>query len=286
MGKVLGSILGFIEVPILEGVKKIDNILFKGFYEIFMRYFSLFYGSRVIPLSISIDSTLSISPTEEVLEIIQRMPSVSIGYCYCRTTRRKSNPETISCTHDLWTCIHIGAAKKLDELQKKIPLKTLNYEEIKEVLLAADKAGLIHQLITTPTSEYFYVICNCCTCCCVMLKDAIRHRSNNIAIASNFIAFTDEEDCNHCGNCVERCHFKARNILNEKMHFNPLIELKAHYMTSRIAPKTIRNIPGNLSLISSFKIILARNAVTKTDKRDAGSATVTSKPEIAINNIT
>ena len=220
MGKVLGNIFGFIEVPLLEGIKTIDRYLFHGFYEKFMKYFSLFYGSRVIPLNTSINSSLKISPTEEILEIIQRMPSVSLGYCYCRASKRKRNPETSSCTHSLWTCIHIGTAKKLGELEEKTPMKKANYRKVKALLQAADKAGLVHQLITAPTSEYFYVICNCCKCCCVMLNDVIRYGPRNRIISSNFIASNDEELCVACGECVERCYFKAREMINGKLIFN------------------------------------------------------------------
>ena len=218
-GKVFGSVFGFIEVPLLEGVKAIDKHFIPGFYDGFMKYFAVFYGSRVIPLNINIKKTQTISPTEEILEIIQRMPSVALGYCYCRSTERRKS-ETSGCTHDLWTCIHIGTAKKLAELKERTPLKGSNYEEVKAVLLAADKAGLVHQLITAPTSEYFYVICNCCTCCCIMLNDVIRH-SSKVALASNFIAINDKAKCTNCGKCVERCHFKAREMKNKFLHYNP-----------------------------------------------------------------
>ncbi len=72
-GKVFSSFFGFIEVPLLEGVKIIDKYLVRGFYENFMKFFALFYGSRVIPLNINIDTSLGFSPTEEILEIIQRI---------------------------------------------------------------------------------------------------------------------------------------------------------------------------------------------------------------------
>ena len=64
LGKVFGSFFGFIEVPLLEGIKVIDRYFVRGFYENFMKYFALFYGSRVIPLNINIDTSLIISPTE------------------------------------------------------------------------------------------------------------------------------------------------------------------------------------------------------------------------------
>lgn len=53
-----------------------------------------------------------------------------------------------------------------------------------------------------------------------------------------------------------------------------------------MAPNIMSIMPNILSLTSSFKINLARKAVTKTDNNDAGSATVTSNAAIAIKSIT
>jgi MinD superfamily P-loop ATPase len=52
-----------------------------------------------------------------------------------------------------------------------------------------------------------------------MLNDVIRH-SSKVAIASNFIAVDDKTKCTNCGNCVERCHFNAREMKNEILHYN------------------------------------------------------------------
>lgn len=45
-----------------------------------------------------------------------------------------------------------------------------------------------------------------------MLNDVIRHNPRNVGIASNFIAFNNENNCRNCAKCVERCSFKAREM--------------------------------------------------------------------------
>ena len=183
------------------------------FSERVMKVFNKYYGSRVIPLELSLNVSPAISSTDELMGIIERMPSLGVGYCYCRA--KKGN-----CDNDLWTCIHIGSAQSIQELKKKIPLKSSSIEDIKSILRKADEKGLVHQLITAPSSEYFYVICNCCPCCCVMLDSARKFGGSNLAVASNFIAIMNDK-CTNCGKCVDRCYFGARLMENEKLIFNP-----------------------------------------------------------------
>jgi len=89
---------------------------------------------------------------------------------------------------------------------------------VEKILLKANEKGLVHQLITAPTSEYFYVICSCCPCCCVMLQTAVlqhHHQKNtNIALSSKFASVHNKEQCIVCGNCSISCYFSARRVFN------------------------------------------------------------------------
>ncbi|MHA1440605.1 MAG: ATP-binding protein [Candidatus Heimdallarchaeota archaeon] len=202
IGKTIGSVLGLLEVPILDLIYFIDKRIRPGSHFQLMKYFSLFYGSRIIPLQTKIESIPIVAPTEEIMRIIDRVPAVSIGYCYCRDKYK-------NCDNPVWTCIHIGTAKHLEELGKKIPLTSTSKEEVKKLLHKADELGLVHQLLTSPSPDYVYVICNCCPCCCVMLKNAIQYNLNRVAIPSHFIVQHDRKLCVNCGTCVQRCNFKA-----------------------------------------------------------------------------
>jgi ferredoxin len=208
IGKVIGSLLGLLEVPILDLIYFFDKRIRPGAYQQLMSYFSMFYGSRIIPLQTKIESIPIVAPTEEIFRLIDRVPAVSIGYCYCRAKYR-------NCDNPIWACIHVGTAKHLDELSKKIPLTSATKGEVKKLIQKADELGLVHQLLTSPTPDYVYVICNCCSCCCVMLKSAIQYNLNRIAIPSHFIVSYDNDLCTKCGTCVNRCTFKAIQLVEE-----------------------------------------------------------------------
>ncbi|MFX1284665.1 MAG: 4Fe-4S binding protein [Promethearchaeota archaeon] len=212
IGKACANFFGYIEVPILEFRRVVDKYFRPGFYNQTSPVYSRFYGSRIIPIKTALEGTYTISPTEEILEIIKRIPVLAIGYCYCRTIYQ-------NCNNPKWTCIHVGKAKKLSEISKKTPLRSSNYEEVEKILRKADELGLVHQLITAPNKNYFYVICNCCPCCCTVLRTAKRISNRSMIIKSHFIAVQDENKCKNCKVCVSRCYFNARVIINDKMKF-------------------------------------------------------------------
>ena len=61
---------------------------------------------------------------------------------------------------------------------------------------------------------YFFV-CSCCPCCCIGLRGLLELGNPRAVAPSNYIAVVNE-DCTGCGYCVDRCHFNAIKIKNEK----------------------------------------------------------------------
>lgn len=213
IGKAISAILGLLEVPLLQTVSFLDSHTRLDYFGDLMKHFTRLYGSRVIPLQVSLKAIPSISPTEEILEVVRRVKGLAIGYCYCRSKHQ-------NCDNDLWTCIHVGTAESIRELGERVPLKSATLHEVERIVQKANERGLVHQLITGPTKDYFYVICNCCPCCCVMLRSAIHYGLGNTALASNFIASTAMELCTHCGVCAIRCHFGVRKLTDSTLELD------------------------------------------------------------------
>lgn len=216
VGKWIATGFGALETPLLDLIHFIDARVRPGTKEQVMYYFTRVYGSRVVPLDVNLEGRHVISPTEEMKNIIRRVPALSIGWCYCRRKHQR-------CDTSIWTCIHIGTAKYLGDLAKKMPLKSASVTEVEELLDWAEEKGLVHQLITAPTSDYTYVICNCCECCCTILQSAAKYQLPGIVAHSNFIARQDPTACTNCGACVERCHFGARQLVDGVLEYNPRV---------------------------------------------------------------
>ena len=178
------------------------------------------WGGKVIPLNKNIHADTRFLPTQEVLELLNRSNVVGIGWCYCRSVQRKY--EKPNCDHPLYTCIHLSFGKSLYQVPfKSEKLKEVSKQEIKQLLEDSDNRGLIHQLIYFPSPQFYYIVCNCCPCCCVVMNKFLKTGSPQM-IKSDFIAITDSSICINCGKCEEWCHFGARRLVDNKLQFKSI----------------------------------------------------------------
>ncbi|MHA1715909.1 MAG: 4Fe-4S binding protein [Promethearchaeota archaeon] len=208
IGKLLATLMGFVEVPMLDLFNFMDKHVSKHFkIRIIGRLFRNHWGGRVVPLGVNISVGTKFLPTQEIYEIISRSRVFAIGECYCRKKHHR-------CDNPTNTCILLGpiAGKSMIE----IPYKTAIFHRVSKakilsVLDECDKRGLVHQLIFFPSPDYYYVICNCCTCCCEVLHDFKKFLTPKV-IKSDFIEQTDLEKCNGCGKCETACPFGARIV--------------------------------------------------------------------------
>lgn len=221
IGKILSSIFGIFELLMLEIFRFLDNKFNISTINIVNRYIlKRRWGGKVVPLNINFDVDTKYLPSQEILELLSRSNVVGIGNCYCRETQRRHSDEP-NCDHPIKTCIHIGFGNSLHEISYKSEnLEKVTKEEIKQLLEECDQRGLVHQIIYFPNPEFYYVVCNCCPCCCVVMNKFLKSGSPQM-IKSDFIAYTDLAKCNNCGLCEQWCYFGARKLLNEKLTFSP-----------------------------------------------------------------
>ncbi|MBD3196668.1 MAG: hypothetical protein GF317_16550 [Candidatus Lokiarchaeota archaeon] len=219
LGKILSTLFGALELPFLEFFRRIDTRFHIESMEFLnRRILKGRWGGRVIPLNINLYPETCFSPTEEIIEIIKRSNITGISYCYCRNIQRSTS--TPNCDHPLYTCIHVGFGKSLYEIPMKSEnLKKVSKDEVIQLLEECDERGLVHQLIYFPNPQFYYVICNCCPCCCVLLSKFLKQGSPQM-IKSEFIAITDDSLCSKCGNCIEWCYFNAREFHKDSLMLN------------------------------------------------------------------
>jgi ferredoxin len=78
------------------------------------------------------------------------------------------------------------------------------------ILREAEEAGLVHSAANY--REQHYYICNCCTCCCAVMRGVAEFGIPTAIASSDFRAVVNEDGCIACGDCVESCQFGALSI--------------------------------------------------------------------------
>ena len=85
--------------------------------------------------------------------------------------------------------------------------RAISKQEAYEILRTAEEVGLVHLTYNVKQGHFF--ICNCCSCCCGVLR-AINQLGISDAANSYFYAEINPDDCTSCGICKEeRCQVNA-----------------------------------------------------------------------------
>jgi NAD-dependent dihydropyrimidine dehydrogenase PreA subunit/predicted DNA-binding transcriptional regulator len=164
---------------------------------------------KVLPLPEAVLEPVSIIlPHETATGILENARSFSLRDCECRVTYKK-------CDKPLRVCI--GLNEFSDELVERGIAEVISVREAKKVLHLANEHGLVHQVLYTDwlRGEVFD-ICSCCSCCCQYLRALLNYGVKHHIAKSGFVAKVDQDKCNGCGTCIERCIFHARKLENRK----------------------------------------------------------------------
>lgn len=155
--------------------------------------------SRIMPVNKTIKSVDGVLAYEVIEEMIDKAKTVGLAHCACREHEEKCDAPRESCMLFDETC---------DFLVERGYARHITKDEMKQKLLEFDKAGLVHQVNNAQDKITF--ICNCCSCCCGLLRSKTEWGNQNVFNASGFVARVDEGACSQCGICVdERCPMGA-----------------------------------------------------------------------------
>ncbi|MHA1195288.1 MAG: ATP-binding protein [Promethearchaeota archaeon] len=219
LGKVLSSIFRQLELLILESVRILERkFKIQIYFSLTNKILKRKWGGKIIPLGKNLNPETYFLPSQKIISLLSRSNVVGISKCYCRETQHKYL-ERSNFDNPIETCIHISFGKSLKEIPYKSEnLRKVSKDEIITLLEECEERGLIHQIIFFPNPNFYYVICNCCPCCCVVLKKFLEMGAPPV-VKSDFISLTDLNSCNNCGICTNWCYFKARVIKEDKLYF-------------------------------------------------------------------
>lgn len=162
-----------------------------------------------IPINISIQGQQQVLDTSAAEKILKNAKFITLEDCGCRTRFEK-------CDSPVDVCLSIDGEAQ-DALKRDA--RSISFREALKVLERSHKAGLVHLAYVFKGKEKPEIICSCCSCCCHSMSALVRFGIPDHVVASEYVAAQDEETCNDCGICAERCQFKARKLIDGELHF-------------------------------------------------------------------
>ncbi|MBW2678088.1 MAG: 4Fe-4S binding protein [Deltaproteobacteria bacterium] len=159
---------------------------------------------QVIPVEKEIPDKQQTLPYEQVSNIIENSLSFAVFDCVCKKEKRLLDNGCDKPLEICMACAPIPGVFDNSEHQRAIS-KTEAYA----VLDKAEEAGLVHMTWNVASGHFF--ICNCCGCCCGVLR-SINDLGINATevINSYYYAEIDPDACIACGTCMdERCQVNA-----------------------------------------------------------------------------
>jgi len=173
-------------------------------------------GLRTLAIEEELPGNTEIATWEKISEIMEREESFAVGTCACRLdTGFKGDPCKIDGA-PMEACVYFG--KVADYIVDRNFGKRFSREELLDLLKTCEKKGLVHNINNFLGDNI--VLCNCCGCCCQIMKPMLKFRGLTTIAGSNFVSVVDPETCTGCEECVELCQVKAIEMEDDMAKIN------------------------------------------------------------------
>jgi electron transport complex protein RnfB len=152
---------------------------------------------RALP-AVSLAKSEWVLPYDDVKAIIDRANGYRVCDCICRVQQGLIGK---GCDMPRHNCLMLSLRKR--------PARPgdITKEEALAILNEAEEVGLVH-CVGNHQAELTY-ICNCCGCCCGVLRGIIEWGIENSVAYANYYAVIDPDECADCATCMDRCQVNA-----------------------------------------------------------------------------
>jgi ferredoxin len=161
---------------------------------------------QVVPVNRAVSTELEIHTYQNAEDMINNSVSWGIRECICKKQQGLIGNE---CEYPTTVCISLDPRKEKafdnDELTKPI-----SKDEAMQILRNAEESGLVHCSMNIKEGHHY--ICNCCTCCCGILRGLTQLDQPHAFVKSDYNLQVDADLCVACEACVETCQFDALSV--------------------------------------------------------------------------
>jgi ferredoxin len=153
------------------------------------------------------DLSLHVLDYERASEVIRTAHHRAVGVCYCR---HKMQHLGKACNAPMDICMTFNDAA--ESLIDHGIARSVDVQEDLDLLQQAYDQNLVQ--FGENGREGVSFICNCCGCCCEAMLAAKRFGTLHPVHTTNFIPQIDEQSCNGCGKCLDRCPVEAMSLVS------------------------------------------------------------------------
>jgi electron transport complex protein RnfB len=153
---------------------------------------------RVVPAQGSVKSEW-ILPYDDIRSMLENSKSFRVRDCICRAGQDAL--QNRKCDFPLKNCMMFSPVerpKRPNDITKEHALALLDETE---------RLGLVHTVSNVIKDVYY--VCNCCGCCCAILRGITDWGIAESVARANYFAAIDTEICSACGVCIDRCQMEA-----------------------------------------------------------------------------
>jgi len=149
---------------------------------------------RVVPAMAATAALADLRPADDLAAMIAGADDLAVCPCPCSRVERNCDPSG--------RCLQVGRGARY--VIERGTGERLGREQALDLLREAERRGLVHTVENKQALGT--VICNCCTCCCAIIKPGIDDPACRPIIApSRFRPTVDEAACTGDGLCAEAC---------------------------------------------------------------------------------
>jgi ferredoxin len=152
---------------------------------------------RVVPAHATV-KTEEILPYDDVRALLDGQRAFHVTECICRLQQAQLDEP---CSYPGRVCLSFS-----DRERDPRP-GDLTRAEALALLDMTEEAGLVHTV--SNIAEGVGYVCNCCGCCCGILRGITEWGIAGSVAAANYVASIDANLCADCGTCIERCQVGA-----------------------------------------------------------------------------
>jgi len=163
--------------------------------------------ARVIPIEESITPQIQVFPYEVAKNYIDQASTITVSVCYCRHEKRLLDH---GCEYPDDVCLQFGSFAGF--VKERGFGREIGKAEAHEIMKRSSEAGLI--ATSSNTQEKIDFICNCCICCCGVLRSVTEMGMPAGSLSSNYRARVDGDTCTGCEDCLDRCQMDAISMVD------------------------------------------------------------------------